>query len=236
MKRFPISQITLENVSFAYEGAGSVFSGLCHTFTPHDILFLQGPRGSGKNTLLRLLLGLEVPTAGQYLINGVAVNQLGHDEFTPFRLNIGYASDIGGLINNHTLYENFRLLLDYHDVGDPAERFDFIGGLFERFDLGGVKQLRPAFVSSTARKAAAVLRAFALRPEVLILDNPTQGMSAEHIPVLVDLIREHRTQHGLKYVIVSSDDLALLDLLGGRVARVTPQELRISPSLRSTGT
>ncbi len=235
MKRFPISSICLDHVCFTYEEATPVFTGLCHSFIPQDVLFLQGPRGSGKNTLLRLLLGLEIPTSGRYLINDVVVNELGHDEFAPYRLNIGYASDVGGLINNYTLYENFRLLLDYHDVGDPQGRFDYISMLFERFDLGGAKHLRPAFVSSTARKAAAVLRAFVLRPEVLILDNPGQGMSVAHIHVLVELIREHRANFGLKYVFISSDDLGLLNLLGGRIALVTPQELRMAPPLRSTG-
>ncbi len=235
MKRLSISHISLDNICFTYEEAAPVFTGLCHTFIPQDVLFLQGPRGSGKNTLLRLLLGLETPTSGRYLINGVVVNELGHDEFASYRLNFGYAPDVGGLINNHTLYENFKLLLDYHDVGDPKGRFDYISSLFERFDLGGIKHLRPAFVSSTARKAAAVLRAFALRPEVLILDNPGQGMSVEHIPVLVELIHEHRAHHGLKYVIISSDDVGLLGLLRGRIARVMPQELQMAPPLRSTG-
>ncbi len=236
MRRFPISRIALDEVCFGYDAAASVFAGLSHRFEPGEVLYLQGPRGSGKNTLLRLLLGLEIPTAGRYLINDVAVNERDHVEFDPYRLNLGSAFDVGGLVNNHTLYENFRLLLDYHAHGEPGTRFDYVVALLERFDLDGVKHLRPAFVSSTARKAAAVLRAFALRPEVLILDNPTQGMSVEHIPTLVALIREHRERHGLNYVIISSDDTTLIGQLGGRIARVTPTELRFERSLRSTGT
>jgi ABC-type transporter Mla maintaining outer membrane lipid asymmetry ATPase subunit MlaF len=134
---------------------------------------------------------------------------------------MGHSFDVGGLINNQTLYENFRLLLDYHDYLEPAERFDYIVQMMKWFQLENQKHLRPAFISSSARKAACVLRAFSLKPEVVILDNPTQGMSMEHIPNLVKLIKEHQDKYSLKYVVISSDDVGLISQLPGRIVSVT---------------
>ena len=225
MKRQSLESVCFKDLGFSYDNQEKVFAKFTHEFKSGETLFIQGPRGSGKNTFIRLLLGLLSPMEGEYLINGVCVNEFGHDEFDPFRLNIGYSFDVGGLINNQTLYENFRFLLDYHGFQNPSERFDYIVRMMEVFHLDQQKHLRPAFISSSSSKAAGVLRAFALKPEMLILDNPTQGMSMEHIPALVGLIHEHQKEHNLKYVIISSDDQGFIAQLQGKVVRVTASGL-----------
>jgi phospholipid/cholesterol/gamma-HCH transport system ATP-binding protein len=215
MKRVDIQSIELDNLGFSY-GSESVLQNLNFRPEPGDIYFLQGPRGSGKRTLLKLLLGIHPPTQGEYRINGEVMNHLSHDQFDRFRLNIGYAFDVGGLINNHTIYENFKILLDYHDFKD-AEHFGYIVSLLEKFKIDHLKHLRPSFVSTGVRKAAAILRALALKPQVLILNNPTQGLSPEHIPHLIQLIEEHREKHQLKFVIIASDDWRLCNQLNGKI-------------------
>lgn len=215
MNRLDITSLELNQVGFAYESE-RVLSDVSFKPQAGEIYFLQGPRGSGKRTLLKLLMGVHAPTQGEYRINGELVNHLSHAEFDRYRLNIGYAFDVGGLINNHTIYENFKILLDYHDFKDN-EHFSYIVSLLAKFNIDHLKHLRPSFVSTGVRKAAAILRALALKPQVLVLNNPTQGLSPEHVPLLIQLIEEHREKHNLKFVIIASDDWRLCNQLNGKI-------------------
>lgn len=235
MKRERIECLEFLQMGFGYNAHEKVFADLSFKFNAGEVLYLQGPRGSGKNTFIKLLLGLVSPTQGHYLINGTSVNDFSYSEFDSFRLNMGHSFDVGGLINNLTLYENFRLPLDYHDFLGVHERFDFIVAMLERFHLNEQKHLRPAFVSASARKAASVLRAFALLPEMIILNDPTQGMSMEHVPVLVELIKHHQRRHGLKHVIIATDDVGLLRQLEGRIMSVTTNGLQEVTATRRAG-
>lgn len=235
MKREKIDSVEFKDLSFNYQSQEKVFTGLNFEFPANEVLYLQGPRGSGKNTLIKLLLGLNSPTEGEYLINEKCVNDYSYREFDSFRLNMGYSFDVGGLINNLSLYENFKLLLDYHNFLTPGERSDYLLEMMKVFHLEEQKHLRPALISSSARKAAAVLRAFLLRPEMIILNDPTQALSMEHIFPLIELIKKHQQEHNLKYIIISSDDSGLINQLSGRVVKVMPDSLIEEKKIRRAG-
>jgi len=215
MKRVDIQSIELNSIGFSYQDK-KVLENVNFRPQSGDVYFLQGPRGSGKRTLIKLLLGIHAPTHGEYRINGQLMNHLSHSEFDRYRLNIGYSFDVGGLINNHTIYENFKILLDYHDFKEQAH-FDYIVSLLKRFDIDEQKHLRPSLVSNGVRKAASIMRALALKPQCLILNNPTQGLSPEHVPVIVELIEEYKRCHNLKFVIIASDDWKLCNQLNGKI-------------------
>ncbi len=232
MKRISIEKIEFKKMGFYYVENEKVFENVDALFLPDDVNYLQGPRGSGKNSLIKLLLGLQSPTAGDFCLNGQRVNDLSYKEFDPYRLNMGHSFDAGGLINNLSLFENFMLILNYHDVQSNNQRPEMIIDLLKVFDLQDQKHLRPAFLSGSARKAASVLRAFLLRPEVLILNDPTQGLSVEHIDPLVDLINQYKKEHQLKFVFISSDDQKLIEKLPGKILDVTTRGLFEKTSLR----
>jgi phospholipid/cholesterol/gamma-HCH transport system ATP-binding protein len=223
MKREKIISLELKDLDFFYDPQKKIFDNVNFRFEKSEVLYLQGPRGAGKKSLIKLLLGLTTPNVGEYLINGSVVNGLSFTEFTPLRLNMGYAFDVGGLINTLTMYQNFRLILDYHDFLEASEREDYIVQLMKRFRIHELKDMRPAHVSSSTRKAANLMKAFLLKPEMVILNDPTQGLSQEDINPLVELIREHQEKHSLKFVIISSNDSELTKSLEGRAVNVTPK-------------
>lgn len=221
MKRMPIESLEFRNVGFSYDNETRVFSGLNHAFNNNGPVFLHGGIGSGKNTLMKLLIGLLAPTEGEYLINGINVKDFSHSEFDIYRLNMGFVFEVGGLINNLSLYENFRLLLDYHAFLPEADRKEYI---FERLAFLKLKEqmhLRPSALSIHTRKAAAILRAFIMDPEVIIMNDPTLGLNSELIPRVVSLIHEAQKSRGLKQVIICSEDRNLMKALGGKNYRVT---------------
>lgn len=232
MRRQDLESIELKNLSFGYDENELVFKDFNFIIRERGLFYIHGPKGSGKNTLIKILLGLLPPSGGDFFINGTRVNEFSHQEFDLFRLSMGHAFDVGGLINNQTLYENFRLILDYHDYLDPAERFDYIVDLLRVFHLDEKKHLRPAAVSASDRKAAVILRSLILKPQLLILDNPTQGLSTEHIPHFIELLHEHSSKHDLRHIMISSEDRNLLEKLPGRVFKVTATGLEENPEAR----
>ncbi len=222
MKRENIETLELKELEFFYNPKEKVFDGVNFNFVAGEVIYLQGPKGSGKNSLIKILLGLNSPNKGEYLINGKVVNEYCFKEFTPVRLNMGFAFDIGGLLNTLTLYQNFRLILDYHDFLETSKREVYIEQLMKRFHIYEQKDMRPAHVTSSTNKAANLIKAFLLRPEMVILNEPTQGLSMEDIDPLVELIKEHQEKYSLKFVIISSNDSELTKKLAGRAVSVTP--------------
>lgn len=220
LKRNSIDQIVFNKMSFYYLEEEKVFNNINASFYPDDVIYLKGPRGSGKTTLMKMLLGLIAPKSGDFIINEENVSNYSHDEFNLYRLNMGFSFDVGGLINNLTLYENFKLVLDYHNYLDEDKRFDYIVHMMSFFNLEDQKHLRPSSISSSARKAASVLRSFLLKPQVLILNDPSQGLSVEHLLPLINLIKDHQLNHQLKFIFISSDDSNLINLLPGKSLHV----------------
>ena len=205
-KRESIDSFNFVKMDFQYPGQGIVFDQVEFNFPTNQFLLLQGPTGGGKNTLLKILAGLVPITRGEFLINGRNMEDLSYAEFDRYRLSMGYAFDNGGLINNLTIYENFKLILDFHTDLKTEEKKNKIKDAFTLLNLDEVKHLRPAMVSSGTRKAALLLRSLFLEPEMLILNNPTLGLNIEHLDAFVNLIEHHRKEKNLKHIIVASDD------------------------------
>lgn len=220
MKRFDIEELKFKNLTFSYDEK-IVFQNLTFDFVRSDPVILQGTIGGGKSTLMKLILGLLPITGGDYIINGHRVNELSFSEFDLYRLNMGFAFDNGGLINNRTLYENFMLPIEYHNYLPTSDCRQHINDYFNYFQLDEFKHLRPAFVSSGVRKAASLIKAFLLEPEIILLNNPTVGLNPEHHMLLVSLINDHKRNKNLKNLIVISDDKDFIKSINGNIFEVT---------------
>lgn len=225
MKRIDLNSISFNNLSFKYPTSSEIFSNLNFNFTTDHPIVLQGPTGGGKTTIMKLLLGLIAPTNGEYMINDQVMNHFSYSEFDRYRLHMGLAFDVGGLINNRTLYENFMLPIEYHNFLPKDERKEYIVSFFERFGISEQKHIRPAFVTSGTRKLAAVLKAFVLNPQLLVLNNPTLGLNTEHVQPLAELIKFHRQNKNLKFIIIASDDHNFIEMIGGEVYTVSKYQL-----------
>lgn len=225
MKRKIIESLSFKDINFFYDESNPIFKNMSYEFSPDEVYFIQGPTGGGKTTLMKLILGLVGPNHGEYLINGKPVQGLSYNEFDEYRLNMGFSSDVGGLINNQSIYENFQLPLNFHDYVSPNEMCDYIFEFLQVFNLQDQKHLRPAFVSSGTRKAASVLKAFILNPQILILNNPTLGLNQEHIKPLVNLIENHRKHRGLKYIFIASDDLSFAQYFNYKIIQISNQSI-----------
>ena len=170
------------------------------------VVVIRGAQGAGSSTVMQILAGLQIPTSGRYLINGVAVENMSFEEFLPFRLRMGYGFDTGGLLSNRTLFENLVLPLNYHKICSPQEAERRVLALMERFQLIDFKDLRIAYVSASLRKMTVLIRAIIMDPEILFLDDPGIRISKEAQQMYAELLRELINNGTLHTIFIASFD------------------------------
>jgi ABC-type transporter Mla maintaining outer membrane lipid asymmetry ATPase subunit MlaF len=142
-----------------------------------DFWVVLGPPGSGKSALLATLVGLQRPLAGKLEWFGTDALGLTGAAQLPFRLRLGLVFEHGGrLFHNLTVYENVALPLCYHANCALPDARGPVQGLLEALGLGGWAATTPGRLRPSWRQRVALARALALKPEVLLLDNPTAGL------------------------------------------------------------
>jgi ABC-type lipoprotein export system ATPase subunit len=170
------------------------------------VVVIRGVQGTGTSTVMQILAGLQSPSLGRYLINGVSVENMSFEEFLPFRLRMGYGFGIGGLISNLTLFENLILPLKYHKICSIHEAERRVLALMERFQLLNFKDLRIAYVSASLRKITVLIRAIIMEPEILFLDDPNIRISKETQYTYAELLREQIKLGTLHTIFITSFD------------------------------
>ncbi len=187
------------------------FDAIDFEFPANEIVLLGGSAGAGKSLLLKAMAGLVLPTGGGYYINEVNVSQLSFAGFLPYRLNIGYSFEQGGLISNKTVYENLALPLLFHQLGSADEIAYKVSSLLEQFSLTSVQDVRPAELSSSFKRLAVVARSLILDPQLLLLDHPTTGLCNADRLALADLLKYKKLKGELKHIFIVSRQETFLD-------------------------
>ncbi|MBV2168000.1 MAG: ATP-binding cassette domain-containing protein [Bdellovibrio sp.] len=201
-----IESLKFEGVSFTHEGQDPIVQNVEFDFPMNEILWVKAEEGAGKSSLLQILAGLQIPQSGKYLINGENVVEMSFEEFLPYRLEIGYSFDYGGLINNRSLHDNLMLPLLYHKVVSPEEAKLRVDAMFKEFGVEKFAHERPAHVPGRVRKLACLMRSVVMRPQMLLLDDPSVGLGQDSIYSFVDHIHRLRKEGYLKHIFVSSYD------------------------------
>jgi len=207
-----IESLKFEGLSFSHEGNEAIFQNVDFDFPANQILWVKAEDGSGKSSLLQIIAGLQVPQGGRYLINGQNVLEMSFEEFLPYRLQIGYAFDYGGLIHNHTLEDNLMLPLLYHKILSPEDARERVDKLVRVFGIEKYVKERPAHVPGRIKKITCLLRGLVTRPQILLLDDPSVGMGQDSIYILADYIHQLRKENCLQHIFISSYDEKFMSL------------------------
>lgn len=207
------NEIKFVELSHDLDGGENALKRVDFTFPLGRIVWVQSDERANGSAVLKIMAGLEAPHHGSYWVNNCDVANLSFEEFTPFRLRLGYAFEMGGLLNNQTLYQNMILPFTYHKLCTPEEAHHKVIETLRVFDLEKVKDQRPSIISGGMRKAAAVARALAHEPELLLLDQPTNGISDDKVQALINFITTRRTADKFQHVFVTTDDPRLINLL-----------------------
>ncbi len=207
--------VVVDNVSLALEKV--------HT------LVLIGPSGGGKTTLLRIIAGLEYPSAGELEINDERV-VFEEEALLKHRRSIGTVFQAFNLFPHLTALRNITLPLEKVHGHPPAEAVEIARQLLERFHLEKHAAKRPAELSGGQRQRVAIARAISIKPRLLLFDEPTSALDPEMTAEVLDMIRELREAGG-DFILVThemgfarqiADQVALL--ADGRIVEVGPVE------------
>lgn len=167
------------------------------TVREDEFWVVGGLQGTGKSDLLLLLAGLHRPARGGYTLFGQDMSQHFGDEFLPCRLRVGLVFDDARLFNHLTIAENVALPARYHNDLHADEAEAWVGALLRATDIVEFAGATPGALARNWRRRAALARALALKPEVLILENPLRGLDARHAAWWIDFVKQLWRGHGL---------------------------------------
>ncbi|MBW5484340.1 ABC transporter ATP-binding protein [Streptomyces bambusae] len=231
-----MSGIRFESVSVAY-GGHTVLDSLDLTVEPGEVMALLGPSGSGKTTALRAVAGFVTPASGRVLIGGRDVTHL-----PPHKRGIGMVVQQYALFPHMRVKENVAFGLRAHRTprsgipGRVAEALEMTG-------MGAYAERYPRELSGGQQQRVAIARALAIRPGVLLLDEPLSALDAQlRSGMLAELARLHRELPDVSLLYVTHDQVEALTL-ADRIAVMdrarlqdcgTPQELYRTPRTEFT--
>jgi phospholipid/cholesterol/gamma-HCH transport system ATP-binding protein len=214
-------------------GAQEVLKGIDFEVAPGEIFVIMGPSGSGKSVLLKHIIGLEMPDAGEILIQGRPIES--PEVMDEYRLAMVFQS--GALLSSLTVGENVGLYLAEHRLKPPAEIARIVSEKLEIVGLKGQEDRYPAELSGGMKKRVAIARALVIEPQLILYDEPTSELDPLSAVVIGEEILNLKAEIQVTSVVVTHDcELAfgVADHIGfineGRITVLgTPEEVRKSP-------
>lgn len=186
-------------------GKQEVLKGIDLDVRAGEIFVLMGPSGSGKSVLLRHIIGLEVPDAGEILVGGESIQASG--VMDKFRMAMVFQS--GALFNSLTVGENVGLYLSEHRLQPPAEIARIVSEKLAVVGLKGTEEKYPSELSGGMKKRVAMARALVIEPQLILYDEPTSELDPISAVVIGEEILALNQRIGVTSLVVSHDrDLA----------------------------
>ncbi|MGD8842533.1 MAG: ABC transporter ATP-binding protein [Gammaproteobacteria bacterium] len=217
-----MNRVVVDNLAKAYGSGGSrqvVFDELSFSVAAGETLALLGASGSGKTTLLNLISGIDRPDSGSVLLDAVDVHGLAEPERTLLRRRrIGFVFQFFNLIPTLTVGENVSLPLELLGEADATAR-QRGDELLEAVGLGGVSARFPETLSGGEQQRAAIARALAHRPALLLADEPTGNLDEDTGDRIIELLTGLARQQGTTLLLVTHSN---------RVAGAADRVLRLS--------
>lgn len=218
-------------------GGRNILEGIDLAVRRGEIFAVMGRSGTGKTTLLRLIIGLIKPDGGTIRVNGVDIGRLSERQLDRIRVNMGFVFQGAALLDSMTVAENVALPLVEHRRAGREQVAGRVRTLLEMVDVAGAEQLLPAELSGGMRKRVGIARALAMDPSLVLYDEPTAGLDPISATAITELIRALRERTGVTSVIVSHDvsnlrrvaDRAALLHDGRFLAEGTMEEMARSP-------
>jgi len=186
-------------------GNQEVLKGVDLDVKPGEIFVIMGPSGSGKSVLLKHLIGLESPDAGEILINGESIETEGIA--AKYRMALVFQS--GALLNSLTVGENVGLYLAEHRLKSTEEIEKIVAEKLETVGLKDAVDKMPGELSGGMKKRAAIARALVIEPQLILYDEPTSELDPLSSVVIGEEILELKQRIHVTSLVVSHDrDLA----------------------------
>lgn len=229
--------IDIESLSFKRSDR-TIFDKLDLKIPKGKVTAIMGPSGIGKTTLLRLIGGQIRPDSGSIKFDGIDIPKLNNKKLYKVRKRMGMLFQSGALFTGMSVYDNVAFPLREHSGLPESLIHTLVMMKLEAVGLRGARNLMPSELSGGMARRAALARAIALDPELVLYDEPFVGQDPITMGVLITLIRGLNDSLGLTSIIVSHDVSEVLSIAdhayviadGRVVASGHPLELQNSQS------
>lgn len=200
--------VEVKDVQKEYEVGGSsvpVLTGLDLSVEPGEFLAITGPSGNGKSTLLNMITGIDRPTGGQVLVNGSLVNEMSENQLAAWRgENIGIIFQFFQLLPALSLEQNVQMPMEFTGKYSRKERRERARYLLDLVELGDQAHKLPGMVSGGQQQRAAIARALANDPPLLVADEPTGNLDSKTAETIFGLF-EKLVDQGKTLLMVTHD-------------------------------
>ncbi|MFT4417078.1 ABC transporter ATP-binding protein [Fredinandcohnia humi] len=200
--------ITVQDVSKVYSLESGDFYALKNNnihIQKGEFVAIMGPSGSGKSTLLQLLGGLDLPTSGEIIVDGVHLHELNEKELTHFRrTKLGFVFQNYQLLPMMTVGENIALSLSANNAS-KTEIKKTVQQLISDVNLEGKESQFPSQLSGGQQQRVAIARALAMKPKLILADEPTGNLDQKNGEDILKLLSKLNKEEQITIVMVTHD-------------------------------
>jgi phospholipid/cholesterol/gamma-HCH transport system ATP-binding protein len=184
-------------------GQFEILRGLDIDFADNAVTTVLGPSGTGKSVLLKHLVGLLEPDAGEVVVFGQDIWKVSEAERYALRKRFGVLFQDGALFGSMNIFDNVAFPLRKHTDLAESEIGDIVMGRLAEVGLDNAAGKFPNEVSGGMRKRAGFARALVLNPDIVLFDEPDSGLDPVRTSLLCDLIKDMHAEHGGTYLLVT---------------------------------
>ncbi len=204
--------IELRNVVKAYDVAGGKFialKGIDMQVGAGEFVAVVGKSGSGKSTLINMITGIDNPTSGEVLVASTPVHGLDQEQLTVWRgKNVGIVFQFFQLLPTLTVAENIVLPMDFCNTFPPRERMERAISLLEKVGIAEQADKLPSDLSGGQQQRAAIARALANDPQLLVADEPTGNLDSQTSDAVMKLFADLAAEGKTVVMVTHERDLS----------------------------
>jgi phospholipid/cholesterol/gamma-HCH transport system ATP-binding protein len=203
--------IEIKNISKSF-GDRKVINDVSFVFEQGKTNLIIGESGSGKTTVMKLMVGLHEVDSGEVLYDGQNFPTLGVKEKQEVRKKIGMLFQGGALFDSQTLEENVRFPLDMFTTMTKEEKLDRVNFCLDKVQLTNRNKLYPGELSGGMKKRAALARAIANNPQYLFCDEPNSGLDPKTSIVIDNLIQSLTKEFNITTIVITHDMNSVVEI------------------------
>ena len=196
--------IKLSDVSKTYKNGVNALYNINLFIDQSEFVYIIGPTGSGKSTLIRLLDAEEKPTKGLVEVSGINVGQLRHSKIPFYRRHIGVVFQDFKLLPSKTVFENVMYALEITNM-NPLLARQRVREVLQLVDLTEKSSHYPNQLSGGQQQRIGIARALAMDPEVILFDEPTSALDPELVGEVLAVIRKIAKELKVTMIIVTHE-------------------------------
>ena len=198
--------IEFKNVSKKYKNGTNALQNVNLKVEAGEFVYIMGPTGAGKSTLIKLLDGEEVPTGGSIMVSGKNVGRIKKSKVYLYRRMIGVVFQDYRLLPEKTVFENVAYALEVLDWPNDKIR-KRVREVLKLVDLSDKANVKPRELSGGQQQRVAIARAIAKRPSILIADEPTGNLDPSMTDEMISLLEKINTEEKTTLLVVTHNDV-----------------------------